>query len=193
MSYSTLDLRDLAEERDELRQRDLDAKTCAHCERPITRAAPDQAWVETPAEPPPAPPAKAKKAAKPKTPKTEKAKKAAAEKAARELVERCTCPDNLTGHEPNGAPLDDEEAERLAALQTIDTWLDRAEDEPTAIDEDGFEEYAEDLADDLGAYSRKASNSWPLCHIDWTAAAEALKVDYETFEFEDTTYLVRSC
>ena len=179
MSYSTLDLRDLAEERDELRQRDLDAKTCAHCERPITRAAPDQAWVETPAEPPPAPPAKAKKAA--------------AEKAARELVERCTCPDNLTGHEPNGAPLDDEEAERLAALQTIDTWLDRAEDEPTAIDEDGFEEYAEDLADDLGAYSRKASNSWPLCHIDWTAAAEALKVDYETFEFEDTTYLVRSC
>jgi hypothetical protein len=52
-----------------------------------------------------------------------------------------------------------------------------------------FEDYAEELAEDIGAISRDAS--WPLNCIDWAAAADALKVDYMRVNFLGTTYYVR--
>ncbi len=59
----------------------------------------------------------------------------------------------------------------------------------TLIRDSYFETYAEELAEDIGAIDRNAS--WPLNHIDWKAAAEALQQDYTSVEFDGVTYWVR--
>lgn len=59
----------------------------------------------------------------------------------------------------------------------------------TFIADHYFEEYARDLADNIGAVDPDAG--WPNDFIDWGAAAEALKMDYTTFEFRGTTYWAR--
>ena len=57
------------------------------------------------------------------------------------------------------------------------------------IREDCFTEYAQELAEDIGAMAR--SLAWPLSYIDWDAAADALKMDYTTVEYLGRTYYVR--
>lgn len=52
-----------------------------------------------------------------------------------------------------------------------------------------FTEYAEQLADDIGAIDRNAG--WPLCCIDWDAAAEMLKQDYTCVDFDGVDYWIR--
>jgi hypothetical protein len=75
--------------------------------------------------------------------------------------------------------------------------------EPTVIPADRFTEYAEQLADDIGAFhvpadpyggtkARDVRESWPLRHIDWKAAADELRQDYSEFDFDGRTYLIRS-
>jgi hypothetical protein len=59
----------------------------------------------------------------------------------------------------------------------------------TLIPDDEFTEYAEELADDLGLTPRDAG--WPVTHIDWEAAADALRQDYTEYEWQGTTYLAR--
>ncbi len=60
----------------------------------------------------------------------------------------------------------------------------------TLIHEDYFEDYARQLADDLGLYDdRKAQ--WPHTCIDWAQAAEELKQDYTSVDFDGETYWVR--
>lgn len=59
----------------------------------------------------------------------------------------------------------------------------------TLIRDDYLEEYAKELADDIGAIDTNAK--WPLNHIDWEAAAEELKQDYTGGEFDGVTYWVR--
>lgn len=59
----------------------------------------------------------------------------------------------------------------------------------TLIRDDYFEEYARDLAEDIGAIDRDAA--WPLSYIDWEAAAEALRMDYFSVEFRGVTYWIR--
>jgi hypothetical protein len=87
-----------------------------------------------------------------------------------------------------------ETSDRYKALKELDSDLnglaEYGRNEPTAIAEDDFEDYAEELARDIGAIS--GDEGWPLMFIDWSAAAEALKVDYEEFTFEGTTYLIRT-
>ncbi len=53
-----------------------------------------------------------------------------------------------------------------------------------------FETYARELADDIGAISKDAG--WPMAHIDWEAAAEALQQDYTEIDFGGVSYWVRS-
>ncbi|WP_454735415.1 hypothetical protein [Cupriavidus necator] len=60
----------------------------------------------------------------------------------------------------------------------------------TLIHEDYFTKYAEQLADDIGAIDRNAR--WPLSHIDWEAAANELKTDYTSIEFDGETFWMRS-
>ena len=60
----------------------------------------------------------------------------------------------------------------------------------TLIPEADFEDYARELAEDVGAIDREAA--WPACHIDWEAAAESLQMDYTRATFDGTDYLYRS-
>ena len=60
----------------------------------------------------------------------------------------------------------------------------------TLIHKDYFEDYARELADDLGLYDdRKAQ--WPHTCIDWAQAAEELQQDYTSVDFDGETYWVR--
>lgn len=49
-----------------------------------------------------------------------------------------------------------------------------------------FEDYARELADELGLIPDE--NAWPANHIDWEAAATALQQDYTGFDFDGVTY-----
>jgi hypothetical protein len=59
----------------------------------------------------------------------------------------------------------------------------------TIVRESHFEDYARELADDIGAIDSEAS--WPNTFIDWTRAADALKIDYSELEYGGETYLAR--
>lgn len=59
----------------------------------------------------------------------------------------------------------------------------------TFIRDSHFKDYAEELAEDVGAISKDAQ--WPLSFIDWDAAANALKQDYSTVDIDGTTYWYR--
>lgn len=52
-----------------------------------------------------------------------------------------------------------------------------------------FTEYAQELAEDIGATPNEYG--WPLMHINWRAAADDLKTDYSTVEFNGATYWYR--
>ncbi len=58
----------------------------------------------------------------------------------------------------------------------------------TLILDSHFSDYAREFAADIGAISADAH--WPLCHIDWDAAADALKTDYIEIEAEGETYFM---
>ncbi len=83
-------------------------------------------------------------------------------------------------------------AEEVGVEATPDALRDWADDfEPTLIHETYFEDYARELADDCGMLDKDAG--WPANHIDWDAAADALKQDYTTVEYDGDTYFLRSC
>lgn len=60
----------------------------------------------------------------------------------------------------------------------------------TLIRDSYFEDYAQQLAEDIGAINRNAS--WPNDCIDWEAAADALKMDYFSVDFDGVDYWIRS-
>jgi antirestriction protein len=94
---------------------------------------------------------------------------------------------NLDDHD-NLLALRDERAE-LAALRDEFDHRDFA-DGITLISDDYFEDYARELADDLGAINSDVS--WPLMYIDWEAAADSLKMDYLSVTFQGTEYWGRA-
>lgn len=59
----------------------------------------------------------------------------------------------------------------------------------TLIRDSYFQEYAQELAEDIGAINSDAT--WPNNCIDWEQAARELKVDYSTVEFDGVTYWYR--
>lgn len=96
--------------------------------------------------------------------------------------------------EDNGVETDvAEEAEELNALKELadeaEGYGDWAHGE-TLIRESYFEEYAQQLAEDIGAVS--GSETWPLTCIDWEKAADELKADYMTVDFDGVDYLMRA-
>lgn len=52
-----------------------------------------------------------------------------------------------------------------------------------------FEEYARELAEDIGAIS--GDERWPATCIDWEKAAGELQYDYSSVEFDGETYWYR--
>jgi hypothetical protein len=61
----------------------------------------------------------------------------------------------------------------------------------TLIRDSYFKEYTMDMAEDIGAIGQKVS--WPLDCIDWDQAADALKQDYTSVDFDGEEFWIRSC
>jgi hypothetical protein len=59
----------------------------------------------------------------------------------------------------------------------------------TLIRDSYFEDYARELAEDIGAI--KSDAQWPNNHIDWAAAADALKQDYTEVDYDGVSYWIR--
>jgi hypothetical protein len=59
----------------------------------------------------------------------------------------------------------------------------------TAIRESYFEQYAQELAEDLDLIHHDAK--WPYTCIDWEKAAAELQYDYTSAEFDGVTYYFR--
>jgi hypothetical protein len=62
----------------------------------------------------------------------------------------------------------------------------------TFIADSYFEEYAEEIAEDVVGRDVIQNATWPLNCIDWEAAADQLKQDYTSYEIEGKTYWARS-
>lgn len=86
-----------------------------------------------------------------------------------------------------------EDAEELAALlklqEEAEGYVEDWKYGATLIRDSYFEQYAEELAEEIGAVSQNVS--WPNNHIDWKAAAEELKQDYTSVDFDGVEYWVR--
>lgn len=83
----------------------------------------------------------------------------------------------------------EELAELLALAEQGEGYGDWSHGE-TLILESHFEDYAQELAEDIGAVNKDAK--WPNNHIDWEAAADELRQDYTELDFGGETYLMRS-
>ena len=82
---------------------------------------------------------------------------------------------------------DDENQDEFNALNNLRDEFDRRSwrDGITLIPEDDFEDYAMDLAEDIHG----SIEGWPFSCIDWDQAADALRMDYSSVEYEGVTYL----
>ena len=116
----------------------------------------------------------------------------------RDLIQRFEeIEDAISDHE-GGATVDEDDLNEAYTLRAFlaeivgmggdDQW--RGDWYPTDLIRDSyFEDYARELAEDIGAIDSRAS--WPLTHIDWPAAAAALQQDYTSVEFAGVTYWIR--
>ena len=59
----------------------------------------------------------------------------------------------------------------------------------TMIRDSYFRDYAQELAEDIGAINAQAT--WPNNCIDWDQAARELRMDYTSVDFDGVTYWVR--
>jgi len=83
--------------------------------------------------------------------------------------------------------LEAEEIERRDAIRELLEDIGSEDDDGvTLIPEDGFVEYAQELAEDIGAV--EDFSAWPATCIDWQAAANDLATDYSTVEFDGESY-----
>lgn len=96
--------------------------------------------------------------------------------------------------EAGGDDLDEDEREELRVLSELaDDGTTNVTDWPygeALIRDSYFEEYARQLAEDIGAVDPAAA--WPLNHVDWQAAADELKADYTELDFDGVTYWART-
>lgn len=100
---------------------------------------------------------------------------------------------NINVYTKKKSHLSEEDKEDLAGLQDLEDQAKDYCDWDSGVDlirESYFERYAKELAGDLGLVPNNPS--WPLDHIDWYAAAEALKEDYMEMTFRGVTYYVRN-
>lgn len=90
-------------------------------------------------------------------------------------------------------PLDDEERAELDSLRKLaDEASGCAPDwqyGECLIRDSYFKDYAQQLADDLGAVDLQAA--WPCNCIDWDRAARELQRDYTGVDFDGVTYWIR--
>lgn len=82
----------------------------------------------------------------------------------------------------------DENADELTALvafcaegESLANWRDGV----TLVRDSYFVQYAQDYAADT---TDRDTDRWPLCHIDWDAAADSLQQDFTAIDFDGVTY-----
>jgi hypothetical protein len=93
--------------------------------------------------------------------------------------------------ETDGDFVDDSDFEELQALQDLASQGEGSPDwnyGETLIRDTYFSQYAEQLADDIGAVP---NSDWPLNCIDWDQAASDLQADYFDVDFDGITYWIR--
>jgi hypothetical protein len=90
--------------------------------------------------------------------------------------------------EDDDANLDRDDADRLESLLQLRSELETEgwHNNVTLIPEDEFTDYAQQLAEDIGAISDETS--WPMSCIDWEHAASELAHDYSAVTFDGDTY-----
>jgi antirestriction protein len=86
-------------------------------------------------------------------------------------------------------PLDDDEQTELAELYSLRDEVSGFDDGVTLIAEDDFENYARELADDIGVVTD--DNAWPLYCIDWEWAARELAHDYSVVTYNGEHWFYR--
>lgn len=69
-------------------------------------------------------------------------------------------------------------------------FLEQANNESTMIPEEDFEDYARELAEDLGLISN--DTQWPATCIDWQRASEELAMDYSSITVDGVDYYYRA-
>lgn len=109
-----------------------------------------------------------------------------------EYLEALGTPDEPEDGDNEFTGLDQAEADELQALRALAKEGEGAADwqyGETLIRDSYFEDYARELAEDIGAIPRDAA--WPAYCIDWERAALELQVDYFTIDFDGVTYWVR--
>ncbi len=87
-----------------------------------------------------------------------------------------------------------EEREELATLREIASEGEGSPDwqyGETLILDSYFKEYAQQLAEDIGAVPDNNAQ-WPLYCIDWEQAARDLKHDYYSIDVDGSTYWIRA-
>jgi hypothetical protein len=67
---------------------------------------------------------------------------------------------------------------------------DYARNESALIPQSEFQDYAQELASDVGMVD---TDSAIYAYVDWERWADALKMDYTSVEFDGNTYWIRSC
>ena len=89
------------------------------------------------------------------------------------------------------AEFGDDEQTELAELDELESEIGREwRHGETMIPENDFEDYARELADDIGAIDKNAG--WPCTCIDWEQAAKELAMDYTTVTYQGDDYYVRA-
>ena len=90
-------------------------------------------------------------------------------------------------------PMEEEEAKELKILRALAEEAEGYASDwkygEVLIRDSYFREYAEQLADDIGAIPPDAD--WPLTCIDWEQAARELQQDYTSIDFDGETYWIR--
>jgi len=79
-----------------------------------------------------------------------------------------------------------EEAEDIFELRDECNNYSRGE---SLINEDYWVDYVRQMAEDIDGID---TNNWPYDHINWDAAAEALRMDYTTITWRGQDFYVRS-
>ena len=89
--------------------------------------------------------------------------------------------------------LDDHEKKELETLKGLTKECEGYSDweyGAVLIRNSYFTEYAEQLAEDIGAI--ETGGNWPTYCIDWEWAARELKMDYTCVDFDGVDYWIRS-
>ena len=111
-----------------------------------------------------------------------------------DLLAGAACPEDLPEEEREA--FKEWEADYSEELDNLRKLAEQGEGSPdwpygeTLIRDSYFQDYAEELADDIGAIDRNAN--WPLTCIDWERAARELQSDYFSVDFAGVTYWIRA-